>query len=74
MLPTIRSNGDSSDLELGLALFARYPTLGAFDAVLAGVALNRGVRALISGDRAFGTIPHLPWIDPAGPDLDRLLQ
>ena len=62
------------DLHLGLALFARYSALGAFDAVLAAVALHRGVEALVSADRAFGLVPGRPWIDHATTALDRLLD
>ncbi len=61
------------DLDLGLRLFASHSALGAFDAVLAGVALNRGVEALVSADRGFGAVPQLPWIDPATLALDRLI-
>ena len=61
------------DLELGLALFERCPGLGAFDAVLAAVAVNRRVEVLVSADRAFGEVPRLVWVDPATPELDRLI-
>ena len=64
----------SEDLERGLTLFEQYPTLGAFDAVLAAVALNRDAEALVSADRAFASIPDLPWMDPASPALRRLLD
>lgn len=63
----------SEDLDLGLTLFERYPQLGAFDAMLAAVALNRHAEALVSADRAFGEVPNLPWIDPATSALDRLI-
>jgi predicted nucleic acid-binding protein len=65
---------DPADLDLGLALFDRFPSLGAFDAVLAAVTLNRQAEALVSADQAFGTIPGLPWVNPATPDLDRLID
>lgn len=61
------------DLDLGLTLFQRYPGLGAFDAMLAAVALNRQARALVSADRTFGTVAGPRWIDPTTPALDRLL-
>jgi hypothetical protein len=61
------------DLELGLAIFARHPALGAFDAVLAAVALNQRVEALVSADQGFGQIPNLPWVDPGTSDLERLI-
>jgi hypothetical protein len=63
----------AEDLDLGLTLFERASGLGAFDAVLAAVALNRGVEALVSADQAFGEVAELRWIDPAAPDLKRLL-
>jgi predicted nucleic acid-binding protein len=63
----------TADLELGLTLCERHPELGAFDAVLAAVALNHHVDAFISADRAFGVLTQLPWIDPATPEIDRIL-
>jgi uncharacterized protein len=63
----------AEDLDLGLTLFERPTPLGAFDSVLAAVALNRRVEALVSADQAFGELPELPWIDPATPDLNRLI-
>ncbi len=63
----------AEDLALGLTLFERHPALGAFDAVLAAVALNHRADFLVSADRAFGDVPGLPWIDPGTPALDRLL-
>jgi uncharacterized protein len=62
----------AEDLDLGLALYLRYRQVGAFDAVLAAVALNQQVDALVSADRSFGHVLHLPWVDPATPALDRL--
>jgi uncharacterized protein len=63
----------SEDLDLGLTLFERYPQLGAFDATLAAVALNRHADALVSADGAFGEVPNLLWVDPAMPALDDLI-
>ncbi|MBI3979562.1 MAG: type II toxin-antitoxin system VapC family toxin [Chloroflexi bacterium] len=63
----------AEDLDLGLSLYEQYPDLGAFDAVLAAVALNRQAQALVSADRAFGVVPGLPWVDPATEALDRLI-
>lgn len=62
------------DLELGLRLFERHPRLGAFDAVLAAVALNRAIDALISADRAFSEIPELPFVHPTSPEFGRILE
>src|SRR5437763_1534123 len=38
------------DLDLGLTLLGAHPALGAFDSVLAAVALHRHADALISAD------------------------
>jgi uncharacterized protein len=63
----------TDDLDLGLTLFEDHPEIGAFDALLAAVALNRHAEALVSADGGFGEVPGLNWIDPATPALDRLL-
>lgn len=54
-----------NDLRIGLGLFASHPELGAFDAVLAGVAMAHAADALVSADRAFGSVPGLHWVEPA---------
>ena len=64
----------ADDLELGLDLFEVHPSLGAFDAVLAAVALGHGATALISADRAFGAVPGLTWVDPGSDALADLLR
>ena len=64
----------AADLDAGLSLFGQHPELGAFDAVLAAVALARGAEAIVSADRAFASVPELAWIDPATAALDRLLD
>ncbi len=61
------------DLDRGLGLFEQYPALGAFDAVLAAVALERRAEALVSADRAFASVPGLPLVDPATPAIMRLI-
>lgn len=63
----------AEDLGFGLTLFERQTALGAFDSVLAAVALNHRVDALVSADRAFSDVPELPWVDPATPELDELI-
>ena len=63
----------TDDLARGLDLFAQHPELGAFDAVLAAVALNRQAEALISADRAFLDVPGLAWIDPGSAAMVRLI-
>jgi len=62
------------DLDRGLELFEQYPALGAFDAVLAAVAMERRAQALVSADRAFASIPGLRLVDPATPAILRLLD
>jgi predicted nucleic acid-binding protein len=63
----------ADDLELGLTLYECHPELGAFDAMLAAVALNHHVDVLVSADRAFGALSQLSWIDPATPAVNRIL-
>lgn len=60
------------DLELGLQIYEATPQLGAFDAVLAAVAINHQAEALISADQAFGEVRGLPWIELGSSDLLRL--
>jgi predicted nucleic acid-binding protein len=62
-----------ADLDLGLTLFEQQSALGVFDSVLAAVALNQRMEALVSADQAFGKVPDIPWVDPATPDLHRLI-
>ena len=62
------------DLERGLGLFERHPALGAFDAMLAAVVLERRAEALVSADQAFGSVPGLPWVDPGTPAIDGLID
>ena len=52
-----------TDLRQGLRLFERTASLGAFDAVLAAVALRAGATVLVSADRAFATVPGLTFLD-----------
>jgi predicted nucleic acid-binding protein len=63
----------AEDLDLGLTLFEKT-NLGAFDSVLAAVAVNRRADALVSADRAFREVSDLNWVDPATEDLDRLIE
>ena len=52
------------DLDDGLSLFERSPTLGAFDAVLAAAGLNAGAEALVSADAAFAAVSGLTHVLP----------
>jgi predicted nucleic acid-binding protein len=62
-----------ADLVAGADLYSRQEGLGAFDAVLAAVALGIRANALVSADRAFAEIDDLPWIDLADPNLQTRL-
>jgi predicted nucleic acid-binding protein len=63
----------AADLDAGLLLFRDHAELGAFDAILAAVAIQRQAECLISADRAFASVPGLAWIDPSGPEAAALL-
>lgn len=62
------------DLERGLRLFERHHELGALDGVLAAAAIERGAEALVSADRAFGSVRQLPFVELGSSRLDRLLD
>ena len=47
-------------LEAGLSLWSATPALGAFDSVLAALALSLDAE-LVSADRAFADVPGLRW-------------
>jgi predicted nucleic acid-binding protein len=64
----------AAELDLALTLFEQQSALGAFDSVLAAVAVTQRVDALVSADRAFSDVPNLRWVDPATSDLDRLIS
>jgi predicted nucleic acid-binding protein len=56
---------EPGDLPLMLTLLERHERLGVRDAVFAATALNRGVGAILSPDRAFDGIRGLRRVDPA---------
>jgi len=64
---------EDADLDRGFRLFERTLALGAFDAVLAAVALRLRAQALVSADKGFGSVPGLKYVDPASHELERLL-
>jgi predicted nucleic acid-binding protein len=64
---------EAQDLDRGSRLFEEHTELGAFDALLAAVALRAGAGALVSADRAFGSVKGLRFIEPLSADFDRLL-
>jgi uncharacterized protein len=55
----------AEDVLRGLDLYAATQGLGSRDAVFAAVALNRGIPAILSPDRAFDEVPGLRRVDPA---------
>jgi hypothetical protein len=62
-----------AELALGLRLYAESGTLGSFDAVLAATTMLSGAAALVSADRSFASVPGLAHLDPAGPEVQRLI-
>jgi predicted nucleic acid-binding protein len=55
----------AEDVLRGMNLYAASRRLGSRDAVFAAVALNRGIPAILSPDRAFDEVPGLRRVDPA---------
>lgn len=65
---------DADDLAEGLRVFREDERLGAFDAVLAAVAARRDhITGLLSADSDFRDVTSITHIDPADPELGRLL-
>lgn len=64
---------DAGDLERGLQLFRSVEALGAFDSVLAAVALARQAEALVSADAAFAAVPGLNAVVPDDESVGGLL-
>lgn len=56
---------EPADVQRGIDLFETHDGLDGRDAVFAGLALNRGIDAILSADRAFDEIDGLERIDPA---------
>ena len=52
------------DVLAGLRLWSQAPGLGAFDAVLAAVAISHAWN-VVSADRAFAGVDDLNWVDLA---------
>lgn len=55
----------ADDLEAALLLLAAHPSLGAFDAVLAAVAMRTPPGVLVSADQGFAGVRGLRHVDPA---------
>ncbi len=62
-----------ADLDDGLAIYSLQSGLGAFDAVVAAVAIARGADALVSADAGFAAVPGLRHVGIPSPELDALL-
>jgi hypothetical protein len=56
---------EPNDVQRGMDLFEAHNGLDARDAVFAALAINRGIDAILSADRAFDGINGLERIDPA---------
>ena len=61
-------------LRAGLVIFERNQELGAFDAVLAAVAIEAEAEALVSADAAFAAVDGLTSIAPGTERFDALLS
>lgn len=57
----------------GLELWTRYESLGAFDAVLAAVALDSKYATLVSADKAFSRVPGLHHVLPDADGIAHLV-
>lgn len=64
LLAPLRTVGEA-ELMLGLQLFEDYPRLGAFDAMLAAVAIATGAEGLASADTGFAALRGIRHLDPA---------
>jgi uncharacterized protein len=51
-------------LRTGLSLYQHSARLGAFDAVLAAIALSAGAEALMSADSSFAEVRNLRYVFP----------
>lgn len=56
---------EPNDVQRGIDLFETHNELNARDAVFAALAINRGIDAILTTDRAFDGVDELERIDPA---------
>jgi len=56
---------EPNDVQRGIDLFETHPDLEPRDAVFAALAINRGIDAVLTTDRAFDDVVGLERIDPA---------
>lgn len=61
-------------LAAGLQLWADNEALGAFDAVLAAVALDTKYATIVSADRAFASVPGLTHVYPDDEGIASLIE
>lgn len=73
LLGPLMAPGDT-ELAVALGLFEEHDALGMFEAVLAAATMLSGADALVSADRAFAAVPGLTHLDPAGPQVQRLVN
>lgn len=55
---------EPNDVQRGIDLFEAHDNLDARDAIFAALAINRGIDAILTTDRAFDEIGDLERIDP----------
>jgi predicted nucleic acid-binding protein len=55
---------EPNDVQRGIDLFETHDELNARDAVFAALAINRGIDAILTTDRAFDEVDGLERIDP----------
>lgn len=55
---------EPNDVQRGIELFEAHDGLGPRNAIFAALALNRGIEAILTTDRAFDGIDGLERIDP----------
>jgi predicted nucleic acid-binding protein len=60
-------------LRAGLRIFERNEELGAFDAVLAALALETGAEALVSADESFAVVDGLRTVAPGTAAFEAML-
>lgn len=64
---------EPNDVQRGIDLFETHESLDAQDAVFAALAINHGIDAILTTDRAFDEVDGLERIDPANERAVRTL-
>jgi predicted nucleic acid-binding protein len=73
MLAPLRMT-EAEHLETGIELWREHEELGAFDAVLAAVALDTKYATIVSADRAFAAVPGLNHVYPDAEGVRSLVE